>query len=139
VRLRSATVTAGLVGVMMVGIPTAAFAYSYDRREFNPNALGTVRLPSSGGKAYAATSGTGTLLSDAPGTPCNDTFNWQLIRARTGLPDVVVREVDNNRYCDPQYVITGASWPAATYHWNVRVVNRPVIVSGNGAVEARWP
>lgn len=138
-RLKSATVTAGLVTAMVVGVPAAAFAYQYDRREFNPNTLGTQRLPSSGGKPYAATSGTGTTLSDAPGTPCNDTFDWQLIRARTGLPDVVQRSVSNNRFCDPQYVITGQSWPAGTYHWNVRVVNRPVTVSGVGYVEARWP
>lgn len=49
------------------------------------------------------------------------------------------RSVSNNRFCDPQYVITGQSWPAGTYHWNVRVVNRPVTVSGVGYVEARWP
>jgi hypothetical protein len=139
VRLGSAAVTAGLITAMVVGVPAAAFAYQFDRREFNPNTLGTQRLPSSGGKPYAATSGTGTLLSDAPGSPCNDTFNWQLIRARTALPDVVQREVDNNRFCDPQLIITGSSWPAGTYHWNVRVVNRPVTVSGVGAVEARWP
>lgn len=138
-RLKSATVTAGLVGAMVVGIPTAAFAYQFDRREFNPNTLGTQRLPSSGGKPYAATSGTGTTLSDAPGTPCGDTFNWQLIRARTGLPDVAQVTVNNNRFCDPQFVQTGLSWPAGTYHWNVRVVNRPVTVSGVGYVEARWP
>lgn len=56
---------------------------SGDRRDFNPNTLGTQRLPGSAGTPYAATAG--------------------------------------------------------PYHWNMRVVSRPVTVCGVGAVEARWP
>lgn len=129
--------------IIFLGLgPMAAVAYAAgsDYHSFNAAKLGNQRLPSDSknDRQYPATNKNGTVGYDAPGSSCDNYFKWQLVRNISLSPDEVVHS-GGARFCNSATYKTLLTWKKAYYHFDVRVTDKPVPVSGNGFVVAKWP
>lgn len=131
-RGRGAMLAAVLVGLLL-GLPAVAYAGAAEYR-FDATKLGNQRLPDFNSPAVSS----GRVASDMDGTACDSTYDYQLVRHRSYLPDEVVHRNTDGRACDGQIVRSGLSWSAGRYHFDVRVVTRQESNFGRGYVRAGW-
>ena len=119
-------------------ISAPAFGAEF-KQNFNAFAYGTQRLPGSSSNDPALPSvSSGAVWTDAPSGFCSNKYQFQFMRDRAGLPDVAIASRAGIRFCDPQYGVTGLSWPSSKYHFYVRVTDRPSTGSGSGWISARY-
>lgn len=126
------SVVGKLVAALFVGLPAAAYAATAGYR-FDATKLGNQRA--AGLRQPTVSAG---VTSDMDGTACDSTYDYQLVRHRSYLPDEVVHRNAGARACDGEIVRSGLSWSAGLYHFDVRVVKRQESNLGGGFARATW-
>ena len=127
------SVVAVVLAALFVGLPAVAYAATAEYR-FDATKLGNQRLQD----FNSPTVSSGRVTSDMDGTACDSTYDYQLVRHRSYLPDEVVHRNAGARACDGEIVRSGLSWSAGLYHFDVRVMKRQESNLGGGFARATW-